>query len=119
VYPEKITDSRLDLRIRELTKVAGRMSSSKARRAQIIPCSKVLCAATSSLSSESSSDPKTVAHRVEASSRPRTSLPATPCDKDALVSLISWISGEQTLAVPSGAAYSWRQQQARQWRKPH
>jgi hypothetical protein len=83
------------------------MSSSKARRAQFIPCSKVLRAATSSSSLESSPDPKTVVHGVQASSRPQTSPLAAPCDKDVPLSLTSWISGVVTLVAPSGAACSW------------
>jgi hypothetical protein len=89
------------------------MSSSKARRAQFIPRSKVFHAITSSSSSESSSDLKTVAHRVQASSRPQTSPLAAPYDKDAPVTSTSWISGEATLVVILG-----RRQQARQWREP-
>jgi hypothetical protein len=82
------------------------MSSSKVRRAQFIPRSKVLHAATSSSSSEMSPYRNTVAHGVQASSRPRTSPLVAPCDKDAPVSSTSWISGQVTLAIPSDSACS-------------
>jgi hypothetical protein len=83
------------------------MSSSKARCAQFSPCSRVLRAATSSSSSESSPDSMVAAHRVQASSRARASSLPAPYDRDVPVSSTSWISGEATLAVPSGVACSW------------
>jgi hypothetical protein len=75
------------------------MSSSKARRAQFSPRSKVLCAATSSSSSESSLSLEVAAHEVQASSRAWASPPVAPYDKDAPISLASWISGEAALVV--------------------
>jgi hypothetical protein len=83
------------------------MSSSKARRAQFSPRSKVLRAATSSSSLESSPSSEVVAHEVQASSRGWASTPAMPCYKDAPVSSASWISGEAVLVVISGATRSW------------
>jgi hypothetical protein len=83
------------------------MSSSKAWRAQSSPRSKVLHAATSSSSSETSPDPEVAAHEVQVSSRAWASPPVAPCDKDAPVYLASWIFGEATLVVPSGVIHSW------------
>jgi hypothetical protein len=53
---------------RELTEVAGRMSSSKAWHTQVIPCSRVWRVAASSSPSESVSRPEVTAHKVHASS---------------------------------------------------
>jgi hypothetical protein len=84
----------------------GRISSSKARRAQVIPRSKVWRAAASSSSSESASSPEVVAYEVHASSSVRGSLHATPCEKDAPVSSATWISGVVALATVSGTTDS-------------
>jgi hypothetical protein len=75
---EKIAESKKESLTRKLTKVAGRMSSSKAQRAQVIPRSKVWRAATSSSSSESASSPEVAAHEVHTSSSVRASPPAAP-----------------------------------------
>jgi hypothetical protein len=80
------------------------MSSSKARRAQVIPRSKVWRAAASSSSSESASSPVVVAHEEHASSSVRASPPAAPWEKDAPVSSATWISGAMALATVSGTA---------------
>jgi hypothetical protein len=82
------------------------MSSSKERCTQFSPRSKVLCAASSLTSSESSLSPGVAAHEVQASSRAWASPPAAPYDKDALVSSASWISGEAALVVASGTTRS-------------
>jgi hypothetical protein len=68
---------------RKLTEVAGRMSSSKARFAQVIPRSKVWRAVASSSSLELASSPVVVAHEEHASSSVRTSPPAAPWERDA------------------------------------
>jgi hypothetical protein len=87
---------------RRLTEVAGRMSSSKARRAKVIPRSKVWRAAASSSSSESASSPEVATHEVHASSSVRASPHAAPCERDAPVSSATWISRVVALAVVSG-----------------
>jgi hypothetical protein len=93
--------------MRKLTEVAGRISSSKVRRAQFNPGSRVLHAATSSSSSASSPDSEVAAHEVHVSSRVWASPLVAPYNKAAPApTSASWISGEAALAVSSGVTCS-------------
>jgi hypothetical protein len=78
----------MNFQTRKLTKAVGRIGSSKARRAQFSPRSKVLRAATSSSSSASSPHSKVAAHEVQASSRVWASPLAAPLQQSSVCTLL-------------------------------